>query len=63
MEILEVIRIEGSLSHVVEVAVNLADCLDCVETVELEGASVEGRGEVVVAGEILLLDLEISRTT
>ena len=40
---------------------NAADRFDGVEAVELESASVEGLGEVAVAGEVLLLDLEISR--
>ena len=48
-------------SYVVEVVVNAADRFDGVEAVELESASVEGLGEVAVAGEVLLLDLEISR--
>lgn len=34
---------------------------DGVEPVELEGAAVEGLGEVAVAREVFLLDLELSR--
>lgn len=48
-------------SHVVEEGVHLRYGLDGVEAVELEGAAVEGRGEVVVAGEVFLLDLELCR--
>ena len=38
-----------------------ADSLNSVEPIELESPSVESFGEVAVAGEILLLDLEFSR--
>ena len=38
---------------------HLRDGLDGVESIELEGASVECRGKVVVAREIFLLDLEL----
>lgn len=38
---------------------HLRDGLDGVEAIELEGAAVEGLGEVVVAREIFLLDLEL----
>ncbi len=42
---------------------NTWDCLDCVEPIELVSASVEMRGEVTVAWEILLLDLELCGST
>lgn len=54
---------DGMGSHVVEEGVHLGDCLDGVEAIELEGAAIEGFGEVVVAGEVFLLNLELRRPT
>lgn len=41
---------------------DLRDCFDCVQAIEFEGATVEAFGEVAVAREVLLLDLEIGRS-
>jgi hypothetical protein len=40
---------------------NLRNCFYCVEAVELKSATIEGLGEVTVAGEVFLLDFELRR--
>ena len=38
------------------------NCLDSVESVELIGSSIKGFSEVIIAGKVLFLELEISRS-
>jgi len=37
----------------------VTDCFNSVEAIELVGASIEGGSKVIVAGEVLVLDLKL----
>lgn len=42
---------------------NITHCLHSIESIKFESAAIESRSEIIVTGEVLLLNLELTRST